>query len=529
MSASSSRVIVVWVPDWPIVAARQNLQATDLDLTDELPLALIDRGTVFACSSLARAAGVRRGLAVREAQLRCPELLVAPYDAQADARAFEHVVTLIEELVPGVRILRPGLCAIRARGPARFYGGEQQAAATIRQALSESVASVLIGSVRVGIADSPFGAEQAALRTEESAPVRIIDPGTTQGFLAPLPISTLETSPLDDAALVPVLRRLGLHTLGDFAALDRTAVGVRFAEAGLRAHARASATDRLSGAEHAPEADLGADVAFEPALDRVDQIAFGVRAAAESMIERLAHAGLVCTALLITVTSESGDRSERSWSHPHHFSAPDVVDRVRWQLQGSGGAAAGPSAPVERIEIAPSRVDASTNHEAGLWGTSLDERVHHALARLSSLLGHGAVSTPSLGGGRFLAERRVLVPWGDESPKTQRALPWPGSIPPPAPATVFSAPRRAEVRGALGEPVDVDARGTTNTAPVWMAFDQAPPLTISAWAGPWPVHQRWWDSDTRRSAARFQMIDSTGMAWLLILEDHTWAAEARYD
>jgi len=514
MTVSSSRVIVVWVPDWPIVAARRIL-----DVTGELPIALIDRGTVFACSSPARAAGVRRGLAVREAQLRCPDLLVAPYDAQADSRAFEHVVALIEELVPGVRILRPGLCAIRARGPARFYGSEQLAAETIRQALTLSVASV-----RVGIADSPFGAEQAALRTQESAPVRVIDPGTTPSFLAPLPISTLE-----DASLVPVLRRLGLHLLGDFAALDRTAVGARFAEAGLRAHARASATDRLSGVEHAPEADFAADVAFEPALDRVDQIAFGIRAAGESMIERLALAGLVCTALCITVTSESGDRSERSWSHPHHFSAADVVDRVRWQLQGSGGAAAGPSAPVERIEIAPSRVDASTNHEAGLWGTSLDERVHHALARLSSLLGHGAVSTPSLGGGRFLAERRVLVPWGDESPKTQRTLPWPGSIPPPAPATVFSAPRRAEVRGSLGEPVDVDSRGTTNTAPVWMAFDQGPPLAISAWAGPWPVHQRWWDADTRRSAARFQMIDSTGMAWLLILEDHTWAAEARYD
>jgi protein ImuB len=514
MTASTARVMVIWLPDWPIIAARRSLE-----IADEQPIALIDRGVVFACSPEARAAGVRRGLLVREAQLRCPELLVAAYDALVDARAFEPVVELIEELVPGVRILRPGLCAVRARGPARFYGGERQAASKLRDSLAQGVTTV-----RVGIADSVFAAEQAALRSTDSEPVHIVDPGRTPVFLAPLPISTL-----DDQALVPVLRRLGLHRLGDFAALDRVAVGARFAEAGLRAHARASGTDRLTGAEHTPDTDFGADVAFEPALDRVDQIAFGVRAASESMIDRLAGNGLVCTAVLITVTSETGDRSERSWSHPHHFSAADVVDRVRWQLQGSGGAASSPAAPVERIEVSPSRVDASTNHEAGLWGTSLDERVHHALARLHSLLGHGSVSTPSLGGGRSLSERRVLVPWGDESPPSRRSLPWPGSIPPPAPATVFSTPRPADVRGSLGEAIDVDDRGGTSSTPVWLSLDQSPARKISSWAGPWPLHERWWDSDTSRSASRFQMVDSTGMAWLLILEDHEWAAEARYD
>lgn len=514
MNTSPSRVIVVWLPDWPVVAARRSL-----DVPDDQPLALIHKGMVFACSSDARAAGVRRGLAVREAQLRCPDVVVAAYDALVDARAFEPVVEMIEEMVPGVRVLRPGLCAIRARGPARFYGGEWQAASTIRRTVARSVASV-----RLGIGDSPFSAEQAALRTTDIAPVHVLDDGTSREFLAPLPVSTL-----DDPALVPVLRRLGLHRLGDLAALDRTAVGARFADAGLRAHDQASATDRLSGAEHEPETDFAADVAFEPALDRVDQIAFGVRTASEDMIDRLAKAGLVCTALRITVTSESGERSERSWSHPHHFTAADVVDRVRWQLQGSGGATAGPASPVERIEMAPARVDASTNHEAGLWGTSLDERVHHALARLHSLLGHRSVNTPSVGGGRFLAERRVLVPWGDETPASQRDLPWPGSIPPPAPATVFASPRTAEVRGPLGEAIDVDSRGVTNSAPVWLSIDHAPDSRITSWAGPWPVRQRWWDSETGRSATRFQMIDSLGRAWLMILEDRTWKAEARYD
>jgi protein ImuB len=85
MIDSATRTISVWVPDWPIVAARQIL-----DAPSGMPVALILHGTVFACSAEARSLGVRRGLAVREAQLRCPELLIAGYDAGVDTRAFEH-------------------------------------------------------------------------------------------------------------------------------------------------------------------------------------------------------------------------------------------------------------------------------------------------------------------------------------------------------------------------------------------------------------------------------------------------------
>jgi protein ImuB len=51
---------------------------------------------------------------------------------------------------------------------------------------------------------------------------------------------------------------------------------------------------------------------------------------------------------------------------------------------------------------------------------------------------------------------------------------------------------------------------------------------VSAWAGPWPVSERWWDS-TARSLQRVQLVDETGRAWLLVLAAHRWWAEAVYD
>jgi protein ImuB len=56
------RQLVIWCPDWPVVAA-----ATQLGLSLQLPLAVFERGEVFACSTMARVEGVRRGMRRRDA------------------------------------------------------------------------------------------------------------------------------------------------------------------------------------------------------------------------------------------------------------------------------------------------------------------------------------------------------------------------------------------------------------------------------------------------------------------------------
>ena len=59
------RTIVLWCPDWPVLAARS---ATDLPA--DAPMALIEHGMVFACSIEARRQGVRRGVAQPIVQCR---------------------------------------------------------------------------------------------------------------------------------------------------------------------------------------------------------------------------------------------------------------------------------------------------------------------------------------------------------------------------------------------------------------------------------------------------------------------------
>ncbi len=148
------------------------------------------------------------------------------------------------------------------------------------------------------------------------------------------------------------------------------------------------------------------------------------------------------------------------------------------------------------------------------------------------MLGHAGVVTAVVSGGRSLADRQTTVPWGDR-PLIPRDAgePWPGRLPAPFPGTVFPTPHPVHVFGPDGASVAVDERGAMSATPLRFsaAASGREPREISAWAGPWPIAERWWDAAAARRAYRFQVVDDRGVAWLLVLEGESWSAEARYD
>jgi protein ImuB len=56
-------------------------------------------------------------------------------------------------------------------------------------------------------------------------------------------------------------------------------------------------------------------------------------------------------------------------------------------------------------------------------------------------------------------------------------------------------------------------------------------LTVTAWAGPWPVEELWWEPGGGRRVARFQLVTADGRAWLVTFDDARagWVTEALYD
>lgn len=591
MTGAPVRTLLLWCPDWPVLAAEivDGVPATD-------PVVVLHANRVVACSERARAEGVRRGLRRREAQGRCPQLTVVDHDPGRDARAFEPVVAAVEEVAAGVEVLRPGSCALAARGPSRYLGGEEAAA----ERIVEHIAQACAVESQVGIADGVFAAGLAARDG------RIVPPGGSPDFLAGLPVEALGRP-----ALADLLRRLGVRTLGDFAALPAGDVLARFGLDGTLAHRLAAGRDHRPLAVRQPPADLTVTADYDDPLDRVDAAAFAARMLAEQLHERLVGHGLACTRLGIEAVTAHGQELHRVWRHDGLLTAVAIADRVRWQLDGwlSGSSGRGgarptrPTAGIIRLRLVPDGVLAQAGLQPGLWGETGEERerAHRALSRVQGILGPEAVVTAVLGGGRSPAEQVRLVPWGDErrparpgppplpagptstggpvppggsgstgpgarpsihsgwaqtvpspapegstrrtasgspaarSGKTARSgraaavPPWPGRLPPPAPAVVLPTPLLATVHDAAGEPVVVSARLAVSAAPARLVVGAGRPAEIVGWAGPWPVDERWWAPAEAHRRARFQVCLADGAALLLAVEGGQWLVEAIYD
>ncbi len=509
------RCLVLWFPDWPVTA---RLRSHEPPLDPTAPVAIIAAQTVAACSAAARRDGVRRGMRQRDAQSRCPGLRIVPDDPARDVREFLPVVARIERASPGLQVLRPGLCALRIRGPARYYGGERPAALALLRILRDEGLEA-----RAGIADDRFAAEQAARRAE---PVLVVPADDTAAFLAPLPVETL-----DDAPLAGLLAQLGVRTLGDFAALGAAEVLDRFGPEGALRHALAAGRDPRRFLVRTPTPDHDREVAFEPPLELAEQVAFGVRVTAGEFVAGLAAAGLACTELRVVLRGPGGEGSERVWAHQSSFDAAAVVDRVRWQLEGAQGDAL--RGGVDLVRLIPESVGRIAAYEPGLFGRGADGRVGHVLSRVQTMLGPAGVVTASLGGGRRLADRIAFTPWGERPPPTRPTgadgeRPWPGRLPPPHPASVYPAPVPVLVESRIGSPVRVGERGTLFGELGWITAEGLR-RRVTAWAGPWPTVERGWDPSLARRSHRFQAVDEAGRAWALILERGEWSAEGRYD
>ena len=82
---------------------------------------------------------------------------------------------------------------------------------------------------------------------------------------------------------------------------------------------------------------------------------------------------------------------------------------------------------------------------------------------------------------------------------------------------------------AAGVPVAVSGRGEPSAPPATLSVSVASPTGVVAWAGPWPVEERWWDPPAARRRARFQLVTADGVARLVALESGRWWIEATYD
>ncbi|MGZ4711725.1 MAG: DNA polymerase Y family protein [Acidimicrobiia bacterium] len=519
-------MLCIWCPDWPVVAARRAQTGPETG-----PVAVVAHGRVRSASADARAEGVRPGHRRREAESACPGIAILDEDPASEARTFEPVVRAVEAITPRVVIDRPGLLAFPTRGPARYHGGD----GGLIERLRESIAAVGPIDVRIGIADGGFAARLAARRGV------VVPPTETPAFLAPWPVGTL-----DDDDFADLLARLGLRTLGAFAALPPASVLARFGRDGLVAHRLARGEDAHPPALTTPPPDFEEQCELDPPADRVDAAAFAAKALADRLLDRLTARGLACTQVVVAAETEHGESLARAWRHEGALTPGALAERVRWQLDGWLTATGGLSGGLTRLALVPEQVIPATGRQLGFWGgdAAAAERAERVLARLQGLLGPERVVTAVPQGGRTPAERIRWVPWGEPrepvphaplgpvaGPVAVETPPWPGTIPGPAPARVLIPPSPAELVAADGRAVVVSARGDLSAPPARVRSAVLPGGggAVTAWTGPWAQDVRWWDRVTRARRVAWQVVVDDDVACLLQVEQGAAAVTAIYD
>lgn len=470
---------------------------TRSDAPSDSPVLVVD-DRVTGASPEVLDVGVGLGMPRREAEALAPFATVLIRDLTDESRRFESVVQTIEDLVPRVEVVAPGLAFVPVDGAVKYYGSEKEVANRLSTLLSrefrprdtKSDTERLGWEAVLGIADGPFAARWAAASAEPGVPLIVDD---TITFLARLDLSTLRES-LGGDEIIDTFRWLGVSTLGDVARLPREALATRFGTQGVQAHRLATGEDQPVNARDIP-ADLAVESSFEDPLQHLDSVAFAGRVLSERLLKVLRKAGVAPHRVTITAEPAAGPARERVWRSADPFTERTLNDRVWWQLRAwveDGGVRGG----ITRLRIEPDDLSGEGRQLGLLQDESSRIETERALVRAQALLGPERVLQGRPQGGRMPQERVAWSRWGEPETAEQRdaGAPWPGATPQPSPALVPQHLQALEVEWDDGIPVRM--RLGTRWEPV---------LT---WSGPWRLSGRWWVGE--KDADRYQLVTSVG-------------------
>jgi protein ImuB len=463
-------------------------------------------------------AGVSLGMPRREAEALAPFATVVNRDVGEETRLFEPVVAMVEDLVPRVEMVAPGLLFVPVGGAVRFYGGEEALGQAVMTRLGEHFGQRVTIPAHQGldppegttplystsIADGPFAARWAAALAAPGECKIVTD---TIGFLSGLDLVTLRES-MGGEEMIDTFRWLGIATLGDIARLPRETLASRFGNPGLLAHRLASGEDRMVDPREIP-IEFGVEMKFEDPLQSLDSVAFAGRNLAERLLRRLRAAGVAPHSVTISADAEAGPSRTRVWRSADPFTEKALSERVWWQLRAWVENAGVPGG-ITGLSIVPADMSGEGRQLGLLTDESTMVEVERALARAQALLGPDGVLQARAQGGRMPAERVVWSRWGEpEAPEEREiAAPWPGATPAPAPALVPPRLDPIEVEWDQGMPSRV--RLSSRWEPV---------LT---WSGPWRLSGRWWEGEG--DADRYQLVTSVGAFLCVVMGGRTFLA-----
>ena len=274
------------------------------------------RAVVAGASYQARVFGARSAMPMGQARRLCPHAVVLPARFvlyQALSASVMAVLAAASPVLEPVSIDEaflepPALAGVSAAEVERFG---------VRLRADVHAATGLPASVGAG-----SGKQLAKIASELAKPdgLRVVAPDEERAVLAPLPVRSLwGVGPVAEAGL----RKLGVHTIGELAAMDlREVHGLLGTAIGTELHRLARGVDDRPVAPRGAAKQVSAETTFDIDLTAMTAVHDAVARMTEAAHRRLVASGRA--ARTVTVKVRSADFSTTSRSETAGFASTDL-------------------------------------------------------------------------------------------------------------------------------------------------------------------------------------------------------------
>jgi len=194
-----------------------------------------ERGVVSAASYAARKFGVHSAMPLRTAGKLCPHAIFVEGHPKRYREYSQRVHNVLERFSPKVEMASIDEAYLDLSGTARLHGAPLKAAHKLHQQVKADTQL----NCSIGIATSRLLAKIASDQAKPNG-VLWIPPGVEARFLAPLDVRKI---PGVGKATEKVLHGLGVHRVGDLAALERDFLEERLGKWGLALSGKAVGED----------------------------------------------------------------------------------------------------------------------------------------------------------------------------------------------------------------------------------------------------------------------------------------------
>ncbi len=205
-----------------------------------------DRATVLALSAEARAAGITRGMPVRQARKRCPDLMLVPPNPALYAKASRALHEILGRYAPIIEPRGYGHAFLDVTGTTRLFGPALDLTVRIQREARERLNLPLSAGLSINKLVSQAAAtvvketEGGAGGLRGSELLYQVGRGDEQSFLAPRPVAVL---PDLTTEMRERLDEYQLDLIGEIAAIERRQLSAVFGAEGSRLHERALGID----------------------------------------------------------------------------------------------------------------------------------------------------------------------------------------------------------------------------------------------------------------------------------------------